>query len=140
VSSPRFPSTTSTSTPGSFRKASATRAACSRVPPQTGHSRMVTFFIADLLSTWIHLRPPRALSLARVSESLALRALFIRALPLGAVKCSATGTRTGTLFVTDRDGCPKSRVSRFLPAVNQGLATPCVHFLPHCSRSNPFDK
>src|SRR5262245_44743438 len=50
VSSPRLPSTRSTSTPGSFRKASATRAACSRVPPQTGHWRMVTFFIADLLS------------------------------------------------------------------------------------------
>jgi len=50
VSSPRLPFTTSTSTPGSFRKASATRAACSRVPPQTGHWRMVTFFIADLLS------------------------------------------------------------------------------------------
>ena len=50
VSSPRLPFTRSTSTPGSFRKASATRAACSRVPPQTGHWRMVTFFIADLLS------------------------------------------------------------------------------------------
>jgi hypothetical protein len=47
VNSPRFPFTSSTSTPGSFRKASATRAACCLVPPQTGHSRMVTFFIAE---------------------------------------------------------------------------------------------
>jgi hypothetical protein len=46
VSSPRFPFTTSTSTPGSFRKASAKLAACSRVPAQVGHSRMVIFFMA----------------------------------------------------------------------------------------------
>src|SRR5262249_44566207 len=51
------PFTTSTSTPGSFCNASATRAACSRVPPQTGHSRMVTFFIADLLSILMRLHP-----------------------------------------------------------------------------------
>jgi hypothetical protein len=46
VNSPRFPSTSSTSTPDSFRSASATRAACSLVPAHTGHSRIVTFFIA----------------------------------------------------------------------------------------------
>jgi hypothetical protein len=47
VSSPRLPLTTSTSTPGSLRNVSAKLAAYSRVPAQTGHSRMVTFFILD---------------------------------------------------------------------------------------------
>jgi hypothetical protein len=47
VSSPRFPFTTCTSTPGSFLKAAAKLAACSRIVPQTGHSRITTFFIAD---------------------------------------------------------------------------------------------
>ncbi len=46
VSSPRLPSISSTSTPGSFRSASARPAACLLVPPQTGHCRIVTFFIA----------------------------------------------------------------------------------------------
>ncbi len=46
VNSPRSPSTNSTSTPGSFRKAAARPAARSRIPPQTGHWRIVTFFIA----------------------------------------------------------------------------------------------
>ncbi len=50
LSSPRLPLTTSTSTPGSFRSASATRAACSLVPPHTGHSRIVTFVMALLLT------------------------------------------------------------------------------------------
>jgi hypothetical protein len=36
VSSPRFPFTTSTSTPGSLRNASAKLAACARVPAQVG--------------------------------------------------------------------------------------------------------
>lgn len=45
VNSPRSPSTNSTSTPGSFRKAAARPAARSRIPPQTGHWRIVTFFI-----------------------------------------------------------------------------------------------
>src|SRR5262245_44593542 len=89
VSSPRLPFTTSTSTPGSFRKASATRAACSRVPPQTGHWRMVTFFIADLLSILIGLGPLGILSLSRVSGVPTLAILLIAALALGAVKCSA---------------------------------------------------
>src|SRR5262249_51225393 len=57
VSSPRFPFTTSTSTPGSFRNVSAKLAACSRVPAQTGHSRIVTFFISDLPSSLIQLHP-----------------------------------------------------------------------------------
>jgi hypothetical protein len=43
VNSPRLPLTSSTSTPGSLRKASAKLAACSLVPPQTGHCRIVTF-------------------------------------------------------------------------------------------------
>src|SRR5262249_45478169 len=45
VSSPRFPSTSSTSTPGSFRSSAARLAAWDRVPPQTGHWRIVTFFM-----------------------------------------------------------------------------------------------
>ena len=46
VNSPYRPSTTSTSpTPGSFRRAAAKLAARSRVEPQTGHCRIVTFFI-----------------------------------------------------------------------------------------------
>jgi hypothetical protein len=47
VNSPRPPFTTCTSTPGSFFKAVAKLAACSRIEPQTGHSRITTFFIAD---------------------------------------------------------------------------------------------
>jgi hypothetical protein len=46
VNSPLLPSTSSTWAPGSFLSASATRAACSRVEAQTGHWRIVTFFIA----------------------------------------------------------------------------------------------
>jgi hypothetical protein len=45
VSSPRLPFTTCTSTPGSFFKAAAKLAAWSRIEPQTGHSRISTFFI-----------------------------------------------------------------------------------------------
>jgi hypothetical protein len=45
VSSPRLASTTSTSRPGSCRSVAARLAAYSRVPPQTGHCRIVTFFI-----------------------------------------------------------------------------------------------
>jgi hypothetical protein len=47
VNSPRFPLTMCSSTPGSFPKAAAKLAACSRIVPQTGHSRITTFFIAD---------------------------------------------------------------------------------------------
>src|SRR5262245_57699602 len=113
VSSPRFPSTTSTSTPGSFRKASATRAACSRVPPQTGHSRMVTFFIADLLSILIRLRPLRTISLFRVSGLPTLAVLFITAMPLGAVKCPATVLRTPAQPAPRRTLTPTPRRLQF---------------------------
>jgi hypothetical protein len=57
VSSPRFPFTTSTSTPGSFRNASAKLAAYSRVPAQVGHSRMVIFFITGLPPIRMRLHP-----------------------------------------------------------------------------------
>jgi hypothetical protein len=46
VSSPWSPSMSCTSTPGSFLKAAARLAARSRVEPQTGHWRMITFFMA----------------------------------------------------------------------------------------------
>jgi hypothetical protein len=52
VNSPRFPSTSSTATPGSFRSASATRAACCLVPPHVGHSRIVIFFMVTLFLAW----------------------------------------------------------------------------------------
>jgi hypothetical protein len=92
VSSPRFPFTTSTSTPGSFRKASATRAACSRVPPQSGHSRMVTFFIADLPPIFlIRLRAWGTITLSRVSGMRTLAVSLITALLLGAVKLLCHG-------------------------------------------------
>jgi hypothetical protein len=45
VSSPRFPSTSVTSTPGSCLNAAAKLAACWRIPPQTGHCRITTFFM-----------------------------------------------------------------------------------------------
>src|SRR5262249_19596722 len=47
VNSPRLPSTSSTWTPGSFLRAAAKLAACSRVPGQTGHWRITTFFMID---------------------------------------------------------------------------------------------
>jgi hypothetical protein len=68
VSSPRFPFTTSTSTPGSFRNASAKLAACARVPAQVGHSRMVIFFIAGPAPIMIRLHPLGTTSLSRVSR------------------------------------------------------------------------
>jgi hypothetical protein len=51
VSSPRFPSTSVTSTPGSCFKASAKLAACLRIPPQIGHCRITTFFMGCTPST-----------------------------------------------------------------------------------------
>ena len=47
VNSPRPPLTTSTWVSGSFLSRSATRAACSRMFPQTGHCRITTFFMAS---------------------------------------------------------------------------------------------
>jgi hypothetical protein len=88
VSSPRFPFTTSTSTPGSFRNASAKLAACSRVPAQVGHSRMVIFFITGLPPIMIRLHPLGTTSLSRVSRLPPLVVVLIRALLLGAVKCA----------------------------------------------------
>jgi hypothetical protein len=88
VSSRRFPFTTSTSTPGSFRNASAKLAACSRVPAQVGHSRMVIFVMTGLPPIRIRLHPLGTTSLSRVSRLPPLVVVLIRALQLGAVKCA----------------------------------------------------
>ena len=88
VSSPRFPLTTSTSTPGSLRNASAKLAACSRVPAQTGHSRMVTVFMIDLPPFLLRRHPLRTIPRSRSSRMPPLVAGLIRVLLLGTVKCA----------------------------------------------------
>jgi hypothetical protein len=79
VSSPRFPFTTSTSTPGSFRNASAKLAACSRVPAQVGHSRMVIFFMTGSPPNIIRLRSLGTTSLSRASRLRPLVEILIKA-------------------------------------------------------------